>query len=112
MIREMIVNWPELAWAFVDRRRFEAARTNDPRLIALSERAAQHMKGIKRPSQKPLDNSMAFKAQLKYGDQIISAYLTVIRYETTNGLAMSDLRLELIYPCDEASAELLRSLVA
>ena len=107
-LSSQIENWDEVAWAFIDRRQLEAVRTKDPRLLELSERAIRHMEGIERPSANSFRGSLHVDIRFRAGDQIISTYMTVMRYESVGHAVLSDLRLEFIFPKDEAAAEFFR----
>ena len=111
-IRERIANWSELAWAFIDRRRFEVARSGDPKLVALTERALAHMQDIERPEESsdvPSD-SMLIYPQLIFDGKTYSTYMAVLRFEGIVETALSDIRVEMIYPMDAAADALFHRL--
>ncbi|GHA00286.1 transcriptional regulator [Arenicella chitinivorans] len=111
-IRKRIANWSELAWAFIDRRRFEVARSGDPKLVELTERALAHMQDVRRPeeSQDSRLGSMVMYPKLVIEGKIYSTYMTVLRFEGMVEAALSDIRIEMIYPMDEAADALFHRL--
>jgi hypothetical protein len=100
-----IANWPELAWAEVDRRRREAARFARPELHALADRAQAHLRDVPRPAPgiRP-DAPPAGGARWKHGDRIRATFTTVRRVATALDVTRSETRVELILPADEATA--------
>ncbi len=44
------------------------------------------------------------------GDEIISTYSAVLRFDTARGITLSELRVELIFPADDKTAEFFRAL--
>lgn len=110
--REVIENWSEVAWAYIDARQVEARRSNHPRLIALTERALAHMNGVPRPKQSPSPGSPVISPRLRIGDEVIRTFTTVMRFEHAHEVTMSELRVELIFPMDEVAARFFRNLSA
>lgn len=107
--RDMIENWEEVAWRYVESRRREAARANDPRLLALAERALRHLDGIPRPPQVNAASPVVCP-RLRVGDQIVETFTTVMRFEHAAEVTISELRVELIFPVDEVGDRFFRSL--
>ena len=108
--RDMLENWAEVAWANADARRSEARRTNDPRVRALYERALAHLSDVPRP---PLsENSPVVCLRLRIGGRLIRTFATVMRFEHATEITISELRVELIFPMDEDSAEFFRQTAA
>ena len=111
-LRSMLDNWAEVAWTVADGRRHEAARTNDPRQTALAERIMEHLKDVPRPRGMPSDSeSPVVCAHFRIGDQRISTFTTVMRFQHAREVTISELRVELIFPSDDAGAQFFRGLV-
>lgn len=108
--RAVIENWAEVAWATAERRRRRAERSGDPRLLQLARRALEWMKDVPRPPFDPEDESPLIMPRMRFGDQTISTYSAVMRFETAREVTLSELRAELIYPADDDSARFFRSL--
>lgn len=102
-LRDKLENWLEIAWVFIDRRIHEAARTNDPRLIELSQRALAHMEGFPRPLESFDDGPFIMKPRFRIGDGLLRTYVTVARFEGLEDFKTGDLRIEFMFPEDDAS---------
>ena len=111
-MREMIDNWAEVAWSYADGRRHEAARTNDPRVIELAERVLKHLEGVPRPASLPAPGSPVTCPRFRIGDRLIETFTTVMRFEHANEVTISELRVELIFPMDEAGDAFFRGLTS
>jgi hypothetical protein len=105
--RDIIENWAEVAWAFIDRRQFEAVRSGDPHLFALSERALNHLQGVDRPPHSESTISMRMEVRFRIRDFSLKTYMTVLRYENVDQAALSGLRLQLFYPADQETTDIL-----
>ena len=97
-----------------DRRAFVAEHTRgDPELQRLASRALAHLQDVPRPS--PAADSGASPAiclRVRLGDQTISTFSSQLRFDTAREVTTSELRLELIFPADERSGQILRWLAA
>lgn len=111
-MREMVANWPEVAWAYADRLRNEAARRLDPRLSALAAQALAHLERVERPATTPDGGAPVMCLELRVGDQLIRTFTTVMRFDTALEVTTSELRVELVFPMDEAGDAFFRALVA
>lgn len=109
--REATENWDEVAWAWADRLRFDASHANNPRLTALAERAQRHLEGHERPGAPPADGSPVTSIRFRVGDQMISTFATVMRFEAAHEVTISELRVELMFPMDDAADAFFHSLV-
>ena len=109
-MRDMMENWDEVVWAWVDRQRHAAARTNDPRLVALIERALRHLEGVERPATVVSAGSPVLCPRFRIGDRVIRTFTTVMRFETAREITISELRVELVFPMDEAGDAFFRGL--
>ncbi len=108
--REMIENWAEVAWAYVDGRRREVSRTNDARLRALTERALAHLEDVPRPA-KPTASPIICP-RFRVGDRVIRGFTTVVRFEHAHEITISELRVELIFPMDDVADRFFRETAA
>lgn len=100
-----IENWPELAWAEVERRRREATRLARADLHALADRAAAHLHDVPLPTpgMRP-DAPPVVGARWKQGERTLATFTTVLRFETALDVTLSETRVELIFPADAATA--------
>jgi hypothetical protein len=107
-IRDMIENFEEAAPAVVHRlEREAAAAADDERLAALVEQARRlvgpRWEGA--PVAVP-----AVPVRIRLGDVTLSTVSAVARFETSTEVTLSELRVELMYPADQATAEVFRAL--
>ncbi len=102
-----IENWPEVAWAEADRRRRRANQLADSELLALADRAESHLRDVPRP---PLDTITApvVSARFDLDGRTIETFSTVLRFEMSRDVTISELRIELIFPANEDSEAFLR----
>ena len=104
-----VENWSEVGWALVERRRQQARETGDPDLFALAERAAAHLADVPRPKRDPAGAPPPVVcARVRLDGQLLSTYSAVLRFETALDVTLAELRLELIFPADEETAEFFR----
>lgn len=99
--RNMIANWTELAWNWIDRQRLEIARTNNQALAQLVARAQSHLHNVPRPPQSCDTCADVIAPQFKVDGQLIKTMVTVMRFESVQEITLSETRLELIFPIDE-----------
>jgi len=109
--RESIENWPEVLWSSYDSRSDFARRSGDPELIKLAGRAFEHLKDTPRPTHV---NSLApvIFTRFRTGGEIISTFASAMRFDTAREITTSELRIELIFPADNRSAEIMRDLTS
>ncbi len=108
--RQLVANWAEVAWAALDRLRLELARTHDPRLQALVERGTAHLEGVPRPASLPANPPPALGVKMRVGERIIETFTTVLRFDTAREVTLSELRVELVFPADDAGDAFFRGL--
>lgn len=109
-MRNMIANWAEVAWTYSDARRREATRTNNARLLELSERILGHLRDVPRPPSVASEGYPVVCPHFRIGDQIIRTFSTVMRFEHPNEITISELRVELIFPIDAAGEAFFKNL--
>lgn len=99
--RDAVANWADVAAAWLARQRLEAHRTGDPRLQALITRAERLTGPLPRYTG-TADTPMAC-AQIKVADDVLEVFAVVVRFDTANHVTLSELRVELMYPANEAA---------
>lgn len=110
-IDDLIANWPEVAHDFLARLRLEAANAGpDPELSALiallASAAPPHAaKGPAGPRANPF-----VVVQLKTPLGAIKMFSTIAEFGTVEDITVRDLRVELFFPSDPASASVLEAL--
>ena len=108
--RDVVENWAELAWRYIDIRRSEANRSGDPRLLALAERAEAHLEDVPRPTTR--EAAPIVCPRFRFGDTLVRTFSTVMRFEHPNDVTLGELKVELIFPADETAAQYFRQLAA
>jgi transcriptional regulator with XRE-family HTH domain len=103
--RDMVENWPDVVWAGVAGLRREAVRASDPRLNDLLQRAELHARAIPAPEADALPELPVVCPRLKIGGRSVRTISTVMRFDTAVEVTASELRVELMFPADEASEE-------
>jgi hypothetical protein len=94
-----IVNWPEVAWAGLDRLRRQRDQTPfDETLTELVQLAEIALDGRPRPNE-PNDQPVLCPWFLIDG-QIIKTIGIAARFDPTTDLTLDELRIELTYPLD------------
>lgn len=113
--RDMIENLDEVAAQSLQRLRHEIAGCGpDPRLQALLERAEGYLKDITPDAVTAADDPSALVIcpRLRIGDQSVATLSMVARFGNTREINLDELRVELIYPADEAADRVFRGLSA
>ena len=90
----------------------EAIRSNDPRLFELSARALAHLERVERPLRTAKSTTMIVHARFRFDGRVLSTYATGMRFENVEQIALSDLRLELIHPNNQETADFFKALSA
>src|SRR5215510_16089820 len=104
---QAIVNWPEVAWAGLDRLRHQLDRApfDDElhELVALAETAVSD---IDRPSG--LESGLVVCPWFRVGDEVVRTIAMVARFDPVAEVTLDELRIELMYPLDAAAERFFR----
>lgn len=101
--RAMVENWEEVAWAGVDSLRREARHTSDPAVLELLHRAEAHARRAL-PAARPSEADLPVACpRFRIGDRVVRTVSTVLRFDTATEVTASELRVELMFPADDAS---------
>jgi transcriptional regulator with XRE-family HTH domain len=104
-----IVNWPEVAWAGLDRlRRQHRLAPFDGelgRLVALAESA---LDGVPRPER---SGELLVCPWFRVGERVVRTVAMVARFDHPNETTLDELRVELLYPMDDEAEQFFRSAV-
>jgi transcriptional regulator with XRE-family HTH domain len=105
---QAIANWPEVAWAGLDRLRGQLDRAPfDDQLAELVELARAALAGVPRPSQ-PTEPVVC--PWFRIGNQVVKTIGIAARFESTAEITLDELRIELTYPLDADADRLLKDL--
>lgn len=110
-MRDMIVNWDEVAYATLTRLRREVAQAgDDAELRALYDEARSHAGDMALP-QAPSD-APVLPVRLRVGDHILSTFSTIASFGTAQDIALTDLSIEHMFPADDETEEFFRGMAA
>ena len=102
--RDLVENWEEVVWHLLDRQKAELTISNHPRLAKLVKRGEALLKDVPRlHPQKPGNGAFVFSPRLRIGDQIVSTFATLMRFENASEVTLSEIRIELVFPADAVS---------
>jgi hypothetical protein len=100
--QQTILNWPEVAWAGLDRLRHQLDRAPfDQPLAELVGLAEAALAGVARPDAPSPD--LVVCPWFRLGEQVIKTIGIAARFDATADVTLDELRIELAYPLDEAS---------
>jgi len=98
-----VVNWPQVAWAGLDRLRHQRDQTPfDTTLSALVQGAETALAGVPRPTEPTGEPVLC--PWFRIGGQVIKTIGIAARFDPTTDVTLDELRIELTYPLD-ATAE-------
>ena len=108
-MRNMIANFPVVAWTFVQRMRREVANAGpDERLQSLLERAEDYLRDVPTPADDPANSDLVICPQLRIGDQLIKTLTMVARFGNAREVTLDELRVELVFPADDVAEAFFR----
>jgi transcriptional regulator with XRE-family HTH domain len=107
--RQAIANWPEVAWAGLDRLRHQLDREPfDERLGELVDLAEAALSGVPRP--RPPSPDLVVCPWFRVDGRVIRTIGMVARFESSAEVTLDELRIELTYPLDPEADRILRAL--
>ena len=92
-----------MVWAGVAGLRREAIQTGDPKVLKLLAQAQAHLKDIPRPSHQGELDLPVVCPRFRIAGQTIRTISSVMRFDTAVEVTTSELKVELMFPADEAS---------
>lgn len=105
IMEEVVENWPQIAHYTMLRLRAESAGAGGvPELEAAAEHLMQHAKGYSNFLPGP-----SVPTIYKLGDQRLSLFGTIAQFSTVTDETLDDLKIELFFPADTKSENLLKS---
>jgi transcriptional regulator with XRE-family HTH domain len=101
--QDQVVNWPDVVQAGLAALRHTAADTGDSEVIRLLRRAEAHL--TDRPARPEPDAgaSPVVCPVFELGGQVVRTISTVMRFDTAIEVTTSQLRVELMFPADDAA---------
>ncbi|WP_299498554.1 helix-turn-helix domain-containing protein [uncultured Roseobacter sp.] len=107
ILPQVVENWPEVAHQASLRLRTESAAQGG---IPQFTEAIRYLTAAAASHEPP--SSPVMPTILKMGDQRLSMFATVSQFGTPQDLFLDDLKIELYYPIDEATAQIFERLAA
>ena len=110
-VRQMVQNWTELAFHTRERLRAQVRHLgrNDPRLNALLERTEGYLDGEEAPRGR--FEGPTLTTQLLINGEQINTISTITAFSGAADVLVDDLRIELVFPADDAAARWFRAAV-
>lgn len=106
--RDQIENWEEVAFNILDRQRIELSKTHDPRLEALVQRCEGWLHDVPRSTGPSSD--VILTPRFRIGESTIATYGSILRFESAAEVTLSEVRVELVFPADPATAQFFEDL--
>lgn len=100
-LREIVVNFPEVASMYLRRLQAEVAEASDERLRDLLARARALLADVPLVDHDPDANDLVICPRLRLGDEIVGTVTMVARFGATREVTLDELRVELIFPADD-----------
>ena len=102
--------WIEGAWGFLARLRKDwVASGQDQRLGELMKRVELELKDCERPAADSVKDGPEIASCMMMGETPVSIVATLVRFDTVNDITLNELRVELIFPADEESENVMRT---
>ncbi|HET9142304.1 helix-turn-helix transcriptional regulator [Actinophytocola sp.] len=106
--QQSVVNWPDIAWAGLDRLRHQRDRApSDPYLAELVTLAETTLADTPRPQLPAPDPVLC--PWFRIGERIIKTIGIAARFDATTDITLDELRIELTYPLDDTAEHFFRS---
>ena len=104
---QTIVNWPEVAWAGLDRlRRQHRLAPFDTELGQLLTLAETALAGVPRPEQA---GQLLICPWIRVGQRVVRTLAMVARFDHPTETTLDELRVELMYPMDDTAEQFFRT---
>ncbi len=110
-LRDSLKNWPVVAWAALDRLRTEARDAGGP-LVPLVALVEGWLVGVPRPRVDTCGQGLAVCPVFAFGGQEVRTLSTLTRFVSALDVGVDELRIEHVFPADDASEAVLRALAA
>ena len=105
---QKIVNWPEVAWAGLDRLRQDARRSPfDEELRSLISLAEAALDGVPRPSA--AEGGLMACPWFRIGSTVVRTIAMTARFDHPSEVTLDELHIELMYPMDDDADRFFRA---
>jgi MmyB-like transcription regulator ligand binding domain len=107
-VAQTIVNWPEVAWAGLDRLRLDARRSPfDEELRSLISCAEAALDGVSRPP--PAEGGLIVCPWFRIAGTVVRTIAMTARFDHIAEVTLDELRIELMYPLDDDAERFFRA---
>jgi transcriptional regulator with XRE-family HTH domain len=106
-LRDMVVNFPEVASMYLRRLEADVAEASDDRLQATLRRARELLADVELIDVDDASD-LVICPRLRLGDEIVGTVTMVARFGATRAVTLDELRVELIFPADDIANEWFR----
>jgi transcriptional regulator with XRE-family HTH domain len=97
----LIENWPEVVAHMIARLRTESAHFGGDEVLDAAADALSRDPALARTH--PAEMPVVIPARYKLGGQVFSVFTTIAQFGTAEDITLADLRIELLFPADEAT---------
>jgi hypothetical protein len=107
--RDHVVNWPDVVQAGLAALRDAAASTGDTEAVRLLGRAEAHVQDRPAPPGVDAGSSPVACPVFDLGGRVVRTISAVMRFDTVVEITTSQLRVELMFPADDAAEAYFRA---
>ena len=100
-LREIVENFGEVAGMYLRRLQAEVAEASDERSLRLLARAKELLADV--PLGSDIGDGLVICPRLRFGDEVVSTATMVARFGATREVTLDELRVELVFPADDAA---------
>jgi transcriptional regulator with XRE-family HTH domain len=100
-MRDVIENFADVAGMYLRRLQSEVAAASDERSLQLLARAESLLAGVDLRTE--MGDELVICPRLRLGGEVVSTATMVARFGATREVTLDELRVELIFPADEAA---------
>jgi transcriptional regulator with XRE-family HTH domain len=98
----LIDNWPEVAAHMIARLKTESMHLGGDPVLDQAARSLARDPALNRATP-PADMPAVIPARYRLGGQVFSVFTTIAQFGTAEDIALADMRIELLFPADEAT---------
>jgi transcriptional regulator with XRE-family HTH domain len=104
-LRHAMENFAEVAWSMLASMRHEAGHAVDGPMHEKIGRMERYLSDVPRPEVlAATETSPVLLTRFRFGDTTVSTVTTVLRFGAARDVTLEELRVELVFPADAASA--------
>lgn len=109
LLRQTIINWPDVAQHLVARLRTESTRLGQDAILNLAADGIAQLLPVESKAL-PQQYAAVLTTQYQINGKIFSLFSMLAQFGSADDIALADLKIELMFPADQATREFLLSL--